>query len=287
MNGLLYKAISGFYYIWAEEKEYICRGAGKLRLQDSPKVGDIVEFSMEQDKEVGVITGVHPRKNELVRPSIANMDLLIIVISAKPKPDFLLCDKLIIMAKTASITPIIFANKSDMKKAEELLAPYAEAGLTMLSGSAATGEGMSDLLACMKGKICCFAGQSGVGKTSLAKQILPERNLEVGGISKKTSRGRHTTRHTELLRLPGGGYIADTPGFSVMGVSDMEPVEIGQMYHEFAAAPPCRFDDCLHIKEDGCMVKPMVEEGKIHRTRYDNYAIIIGEIQEQRRKQYD
>jgi ribosome biogenesis GTPase len=284
MQGIIYKGVGGFYYVHTHEGMFVCRGAGRLRLSVTPKVGDKVEFI--PDGKEGSITNVLPRKNELSRPMVANVDMLIIVIAALPAPDYLLCDKLIIQAKAAGITPLIFANKSDLAPKEDMLAPYYNAGIQMLKGSAVTKEGLAALVQAMRNKICCMAGQSGVGKSSVLNAILPFANLETGEISEKVLRGRHTTRHTELIELAGGGLVADTPGFSVLNL-DMQPEGLANYYNEFKTKEGCRFDNCMHMSEPDCSVKNLLKINEINQTRYKNYVNIMEELIELRRQKYD
>ncbi|MGI6174917.1 MAG: ribosome small subunit-dependent GTPase A [Christensenellales bacterium] len=287
MKGMIYKSLSGFYYIKSKGRDYVCRGAGKLRLEQSPMVGDLVEFSMEHDP--GVVEKIYPRKNALTRPSVANVDRIAIVLSVSPKPDYLLCDKLLIQAATAQVEPILFANKMDLTDEEDILEPYYATGYRLIRGSAVMKHGLDELMQALDGGINCMAGQSGVGKSSILNSMLPGLELSTGRISKKTSRGTHTTRHVELILLPDGGYIADTPGFSALNMELLEPATLARMYPEWQKeAAQCKYTDCLHIAgSQGCAVKKALQEGRIHPTRYDNYVMIIDEIMERRRKQYD
>ncbi|MGI6168341.1 MAG: ribosome small subunit-dependent GTPase A [Christensenellales bacterium] len=283
-EGLLYKGVGGFYSVLSDGKQTVCRAAGRLRLDGPLKVGDRVLF--EEGQPHGFISEMLPRKNELVRPAVANIDVLVIVLSPEPKPDYLLCDKLLLQAHLAGVEPVLFANKEDMGRGE-ILEPYVAAGFPLLCGSAINGTGVEALLGRVLGKICCMAGQSGVGKSSLLNAMLPGVSLPTAGMSRKTARGTHTTRHVELLALPGGGYIADTPGFSVLAPGPAEEREVVQAYPEFRSLPPCRFSDCLHCGEEGCALEGGLEDGKIHPVRYQNYIALLDEISEWRKKQYD
>jgi ribosome biogenesis GTPase len=284
-EGLLYKGVGGFYSVLSADERAICRAAGKLRLYGPLKVGDRVLY--ETGEPHGFISEILPRKNELVRPPVANIDVLVIVLAPKPKPDYLLCDKLLLQAHKTGVEPVLFANKSDLEKKGDVLAPYASAGFPVIRGSAHKGFGIDELLEKTSGRICCMAGQSGVGKSSLLNALLPFAALPTAGMSKKTARGTHTTRHVELLALPGGGYIADTPGFSALAAELADERGIADAYPEFALMPPCRFSDCLHRGEAGCAAKEWVEQGKIHPVRYQNYIALLDELSELRRKQYD
>lgn len=231
---------------------------------------------------MGYLLQIHPRRNLLTRPAVSNIDRLFIVLSAsQPEMDLLLCDKLLLQCASRSIQPILVCNKCDDGPEEsyiELAAQYKPAGYAVLPVSAKTGYGIPEIIKRMEGCVCCFAGQSAVGKSSLLNCILPDLTLEVGDLSRKTARGRHTTRHAELFPAFGGAVV-DTPGFSLFDMAPMEPQELAGLYPEMAAVKQdCRFPGCLHITEPDCAVKPLLETGGLHPQRYARYKVFIEEL---------
>lgn len=288
-RGVILKGIGGFYYVKCDEKIYECRARGKFRLDGiKPIPGDIAEITPPTDISGGYIEDIVKRKNELVRPSVANLDFLLIVLSAKkPKPDFLLADKLLIYAKYNHIPCAIVINKCDSGVADDIKKQYEKSGVDVLSVSAHTREGFSALEELIKGKCVCFAGQSAVGKSSIINSLFPDLNLEIGGLSKKTDRGRHTTRHSELILLPRlNATVIDTPGFSILECIDIEPQELSKYYSEFNWQG-CKFTECLHDKEPDCAVKKQLEAGEISPERYERYKAILYKLKERRETMYD
>ena len=291
MRGVIVKGIGGFYYVDTDQGRYECRARGKFRLQEkTPMVGDEVEIAPEKGKKKGYLQEILPRRNEMLRPPVANVDQFVLVLSASvPKADLLLADKLLIQAARAQVAPLVCLNKCDEADPEILRIveeEYGALGCPFVRVSAKTGQGLEELSERLAGKLSCFAGQSAVGKSSLLNALLPELELETGGLSRKTDRGRHTTRHAELMRLKNG-YAMDTPGFSLLEVEGMEPDELCQYYPEMKGLEKeCRFAHCLHGAEPDCAVKAALERGEIARGRYERYLTILEELKELKRKRY-
>ena len=275
-QGRIIKALSGFYYVHTEQETVECRARGRLRLDGSaPLVGDIVSFSMEKGK--GTILEIHSRSSVFVRPPVANVDVLIVVVSGViPISDPFVIDRMCAIAIDAGCQPVICINKCDQDPCEELRRIYSAAGFPVVRVSAATGEGIGELAVLTAGRICAFAGNSGVGKTSLLNRLDESLELPTGEVSSKLGRGRHTTRHVELFALKNGAWIADTPGFSSFDVEEMEPVpkeRLPYVFPEFASClGQCRFDDCSHTRETGCAVRRAVDAGDISPSRYRSYV---------------
>ncbi len=241
--------------------------------------GEVVSGSIEE---------ILPRKNQFARPLIANIDLLLIVLSAeKPPADLLLVDKLLLYGLKSRVPVAIGINKTDAAKSAALAGEYAGSGAQVVAFSAKDGTGLDTVRRLLQGKFTCLAGQSAVGKSTLLNALCPSLSLETGELSKKTARGRHTTRYSELLPLREiDAVVADTPGFSMLECMDLEPEELKTYYREFHGAA-CRFDTCLHDKEPGCVVKERVVSGQIPAGRYERYIRILHELEERRNKRYD
>lgn len=284
MTGTIVKALSGFYYVdvGADCEPVTCRGRGKLRHQKiKPLVGDRVDITMSADG-TGMVDEVLPRTNQFQRPMVANMEQLVILASgAIPVTDPFLIDRMIALAEYKGCQPIICFNKWDLEPADRLVELYRSAGFQAMALSARTGEGLEQLLALLDGKISAFTGNSGVGKSSVLNALCPQFQLEVGQVSEKLGRGRHTTRHVELFRV-GGGLVADTPGFSAFDVDQMELIpkeELANTFREFRPyLEQCRFVGCAHIKERGCAVREAVEYGAIAESRYQSYARLYEQV---------
>lgn len=279
MNGKIIKGIGGFYYIKASDGTvYECKARGVFRKDNiKPIIGDKVEISVENGK--GSIEKIFPRKSVLVRPPVANIDTLVIVAAAaNPDPNLFLIDKLLVNAEINGITPIICINKSDISSAETLRGIYKNTGYTVLATSAAKDEGFDKLIPYLKDKTSAFAGLSGVGKSSILN-IITDTVQKTGSVSEKIKRGKHTTRHVELLELEGGGYVLDTPGFSSFEVM---PVKAGELYKYFPEmskyGDSCRFKGCSHINEPGCVIKELVADGKISGSRYSSYTQLYNQL---------
>ena len=285
MTGRIVKALSGFYYVDIGAGEPIpCRGRGKLRHQKvTPLVGDRVEISATGDGK-GVVDAVLPRKNQFRRPAVANIDQMVIVCSgAIPVTDPFLIDRMTAMAEWKGCEPFIVFNKCDLERADGLAELYRTAGFPVLQVSAQTGEGVDALAAAVAGKASAFTGNSGVGKSSILNALQPGFGLEVGEVSEKLGRGRHTTRHVELFPV-AGGLVADTPGFSSFDVEQMEAIPKGELaaaFREFAPyVDQCRFQGCAHVKERGCAVREALAEGRISPSRHKSYVRLYEQAKE-------
>lgn len=291
MEGIILKGIGGFYYVKAGGAVHECRAKGIFRLEGvKPIPGDNVLFRPPTDTSIGSIDQILPRKNQLARPAVANIDLLLITVSArKPKADLLLVDKLLAYAYLQKMDAAILVNKCDTDggMGRMIKEEYRRCGMPVLWVSAETGENLEALKTLMEGKCTCLAGQSAVGKSSLINAISKEASLETGGLSKKTDRGRHTTRHAELYYLKEiDGVAIDTPGFSILECADMEPEALSKAYPEFEGAA-CRFSGCLHWKEPECGVKKRVDDQTVPKGRYERYLELLQELTKRRERQYD
>lgn len=291
MTGSILRGIGSFYTVLADEdaQEYTLRAQKKLRHQKlTPMVGDRVRFTPGEGDDDGWIEEILPRKSELIRPSVANADMLMLVVASVPQPDMLLVDKLILRAERGGMTPAICVNKVDLGEelAQRIAAEYAGTELRVFSVSARTGEGIDALREAMHGKVTCLAGQSAVGKSSLLNALFG-LNLETGGLSRKTERGRHTTRRAEMMALDGS-FVLDTPGFSLLELeTDMEPQEFAGLYPEYnELAADCRFQPCLHDREPGCAVRAAVESGALGAARWARYRQLLGEVRENWKGRY-
>ena len=292
MQGKIVKGISGFYYVHVVESGiYECKAKGIFRQQKmKPLVGDDVEIDIiSEEKKTGNVAAILPRKNALIRPAVANVDqALLIFAAASPNPNFNLLDRFLVMMGRQDVPVILCFNKCDLiteEQQQEIASIYEASGCKILFVSAKKELGMKELQKILEGKTTTVAGPSGVGKSSLINLLAPEACMETGEISKKIERGRHTTRHAELIQLKGDGYIMDTPGFSSLYLPEMEKEELQDCYPEFAAFEPyCRFQGCSHISEPDCGVKEALSEGKIHPVRYENYCQLYGELKD--RKKY-
>lgn len=292
MEGRILKGVGSFYTVQSGADTYVCKARGRFRKEGlAPVPGDWVAFEAGGNTE-GYLLEIHPRRNLLARPAVANVDKLFIVMAASyPQMDLLLCDKLLFQCQALSIAPVLLCNKcdggADAGAFGELAAQYGPAGYTVLATSAKTGEGLAETAALMEGCVSCFAGQSAVGKSSILNALVPGLGLEVGGLSRKTERGKHTTRHAELFPAFGGA-VADTPGFSLLDMREMEPWDLSKLYPEMARAQgKCRFPECLHLTEPDCAVKPLLETGGLHPLRYQRYQIFVDELKEMRKHRYD
>lgn len=288
-EGRIIKALSGFYYVKTGTGIVRCRGRGVFRKQKiSPLVGDLVEFIDEKASE-GYIVEIHERKNELVRPPVANVDQAVLVFSAKD-PDFstTLLDRFLVVIESKKIEPIIVLTKMDLlndierEEIERYAASYRSIGYETISLSAKTETGIDQLVPTLEGKVSVFAGQSGVGKSTLLNALRPDLQLKTKAISRHLGRGKHTTRHVELLEI-GNGLVADTPGFSAIDFHGIDVEDLGLYFPEIRERiPECKFRGCLHVKEPKCAVKEALTTGQIHPFRYEHYLMFIQEIQERK-----
>ena len=291
MRGKIIRGISGFYYVHTGESGiYTCKAKGIFRkLQIKPLVGDDVEMSvLDEEAKEGNVDRICPRKNTLIRPAVANIDqALVIFAMQRPEPNFNLLDRFLIMMEQQSLPVVICFNKTDMvssQEEQEIKKLYEPGGYRVLFTSTKKGSGIEELKEQLRGRTTTVAGPSGVGKSSLINILQPQIRMETGAISEKIARGRHTTRHSELIRVEEDTFIMDTPGFSSLGLFDLEKEELRHYYPEFADYEGmCRFQGCVHVHEPDCAVKVALEEGKINRIRYENYCLLYEELREQRR----
>ena len=276
-EGTIMKALSGFYYVDDGQSMTACRGRGKLRHEKvTPLVGDRVRFTPQGDGS-GSLDEILPRKNQFFRPAVANIDQLVIIASeAIPVTDPFLIDRVAAIAESRGCDCIICVNKCDLADGESLAAIYRAAGFRTLRVSAETGEGIDSLRELISGKVSAFTGNSGVGKSSILNALDPRFSLATGDVSQKLGRGRHTTRHVELLRLSCGALVAGTPGVSSFDVDRMGLARAEELQHAFREFGPyldqCRFQDCAHVKEKGCAVLEALAQGKIQPTRHQSYV---------------
>jgi ribosome biogenesis GTPase len=286
-EGKIIKALSGFYYVLNEDEIIQCRGRGLFRNQNiTPLVGDYVEYEAENNKE-GYVLSIEERKNNLTRPPIANIDQAVLVFSAmEPAFSTTLLDRFLVLIESKDIEPIICITKMDLlNKVDELahyVSDYRNIGYTVIETSSETFNGMEVLGDYLKGKTSVFAGQSGVGKSSLLNAIRPDLHLKTDEISNSLGRGKHTTRHVELIPA-AGGLVADTPGFSSLDFDGIEVEDLSFCFPEMEERRnACKFRGCIHVNEPKCAIKKAVEDGGIPSHRYDHYLQFIEEIKERK-----
>lgn len=284
-NGIILKGIGGFYYVDTAAGLVECKARGKFRIRGGkPVIGDRVTVQMQEDG-TGYLMSMEPRRTQLLRPAVANIDQLLIVCSAAPPcTEPFLIDKITAIAANKNMDAVIVINKTDLDPGERFYEIYTKAGFTVHRVSAVTGMGLDALREQLKGRISAFAGNSGVGKSSLVNALYPEFHAEVGAISRKIERGRHTTRHVELLPLPDGGYLADTPGFSAFYTEKMDLVYKEELQYAFREFEPylnqCQFTGCAHVKEKGCAIRTAVERGEIAPERHDSYCKLYESVKD-------
>lgn len=295
VRGIIHKLLGGFYYVAEGQTIWCCRARGLFRKDEiKPVVGDEVLLQPDPlEANKGYIVEVLPRTSQLVRPSVANVNQAVIVFAlTKPKPNFNLLDKLLVFCEVSGVEPVILFNKMDLDTSGELMAQikaiYATSGYRIMVASTIVPEGTCELEETLKDRITVFAGPSGVGKSSLVNSIIPGIGLVIGEMSEKIERGKHTTRHTELIPLPFGGFVLDTPGFTSLEISEIEGFELEDLkdlipeFQNFQEA--CRFDDCQHINEPGCAVREALSNGLIHPSRYESYQLMLQQLSANRRK---
>lgn len=287
-EGLVIKHYSGFYYVAVGDEILECRSRGRLK-KDLVLSGDRVEVTLLGNGQ-GVVEKVLPRSSELARPTVANVDTVMVVAAQNnPPPSLWLLDRLLVLISYQRLLPIIVLNKVDLPPAPEtveLVSIYQNSGYQVIKTSTRDGEGLDDVIKAMQGRISVLAGQSGVGKSSLLNQVCPGLTLKTGDVSRKIGRGRHTTRHTELFPVPGGGWVADSPGFSVLDLPEgIDKSSLMACFPEIEAeSEECRFKDCRHDKEPVCAVKDAMSEGRIAVSRYEHYLELMNELQERERR---
>lgn len=291
MQGKIIKGIAGFYYVHTgEDIVYECKAKGVFRKNKiKPLVGDNVILDVLDEKErKGNIIEILKRKNELIRPAVSNIDqALVIFAAAKPNPNFNLLDRFLIMMERQSVNTIICFNKKDIvtkKELEQLKNTYMQCGYDIVFTSAKKEDGVDEIGNLVRGKTTAVAGPSGVGKSSIINVLQPNALMETGSISMKIERGRHTTRHSELIYIEEATYIMDTPGFSSLYINDFEKDELKDYFPEFAQYQEgCKFQGCMHINEPKCMVKKALVDGNISSIRYNNYVEMFQELKDKRR----
>ena len=286
MTGKIIKGISGFYYVYVEGAGlYECKAKGAFRKQKiKPLVGDNVEIAViDEANKLGNVEKILPRKNELIRPAVSNIDMaLVIFASAKPDPNFNLLDRFLCMMEYQKVPVTICFNKIDLvdqEKLKEYSGIYEPAGYNVIFTCTKTKEGLGSIRSLLEGKTTTVAGPSGVGKSSIINCLQSDITMETGTISEKIERGKHTTRHSEIIPVSHDTYIMDTPGFSSMDVPGFEEEDLWTCYPEFVRHEPyCRFIGCSHINEPDCGVKAAVEDGEISPVRYENYKLLYEEL---------
>lgn len=290
-QGKIIKGIAGFYYVHTHSNElYECKAKGIFRKEKiKPLVGDDVEIEfLDEEKRIGNIIGILPRKNELIRPAVANIDqALVIFATVSPRPNFQLLDKLLAAMEYQQVDTVICFNKCDLASEEEvaeLLRRYEACGSRVLCTSAKQRQGEDGLRSVLKGKTTAVAGPSGAGKSSLINMLQPEVEMETGSISEKIERGKHTTRHSQLIHMGEDTYIMDTPGFTSLYVNSIPAQELKRFFPEFEKYEmECRFLGCSHTHEPDCGVKEALARREIHPGRYGNYVSIYDELKEIKR----
>lgn len=288
-QGIIIKGIAGFYYVNYDNRIFECKMRGKIRNEDFvPMVGDKVMFDIISDGK-GIIDKIIQRNNFITRPPVANIDQVIIVFSmVHPRPNFVLIDKLIANIERNDIKVVLCINKVDLdeeKESQRVIDVYRKIGYEVVLTSAKFNSGIEDIKRVLNNKITAFAGNSGVGKSTLINNLLNNIAMETGELSNKIERGKHTTRHVELFELPNSGYILDTPGFSIFELDDFEYDVLKYYFKEFETYNnKCKFRGCNHVNEPNCAVKDAVENNIICHDRYDRYKTIYGQLQS--KKQY-
>ncbi len=284
IGGRIIKALSGFYYVQTTENIVECKARGRFRKEGIvPLVGDWVDLSMEHGK--GMIEQIRPRRNCFVRPAIANLDILVLLVSeAIPVTEPFLIDRITAIAGAQNVPVIICVNKKDLHPGNSLSELYKKAGYDVVLTSTVTGEGIDELRELITGKVVAFTGNSGVGKSSILNCLDSSLCIQTGTVSEKLGRGRHTTRHIELFSLGENTYVADTPGFSSFDTEQMEIILKENLQFAFPDFSPflgrCQFHDCAHLKEPGCRVTQAVQEGAIEPSRYDSYVRLYEKAKE-------
>ncbi len=286
LSGVILKGIGGFYYVETDAGILECKARGIFRKNNmKPFVGDNVEVVLPSDNGYASIEEIYPRKNQLIRPPIANIDQLLIISSiSNPEPNTVVIDKLIAVAQHNNIEPVVVISKVDLADPAELVDVYNLAGVKVVVTSKQDLESHEKIKELLLGKTTALTGNSGVGKSTLLNCIEKNFQVETGEISQKLKRGKHTTRYVELYPLGGGGYIADTPGFSSIDLGRFNMIDKEHLRYSFTDFNPyqndCKFNSCNHIGEKGCAITVAVHEGKISQSRYDSYLAIYNEIKD-------
>lgn len=290
MHGRIIKGIAGFYYVQTETGIYECKAKGIFRKdRKKPLVGDYVEIKvLDEEAKEGSVEKICPRTNELIRPAVANIDQAIVIFAVNdPKPNWMLLDRFLVTMEYQNVPTVICFNKMDLGTKEELdtlQEVYGSCGYEVVFTSAAKQQGVRELRELLRGKTSAVAGPSGVGKSSLTNLLQDEISMETGETSKKLGRGRHTTRHSQLIAMGEDTYIMDTPGFSSLYIEGMEKEELKECFREFRPYEgQCKYQGCVHIHEPQCSVKAALGRGELNSLRYEDYVGIYNELKEKRR----
>ena len=289
MEGFIKKGIGGFYYVQTDQGLIEAKGRGIFKKDGiTLAVGDYVEIEIiDEIEKKGIIQSIHPRKNQFIRPPIVNVDIFVVVFAAsRPKPNYALIDKFLVMAEMNNVEAVICINKCDAADETELADMKAiyENTYPVVCVSGKTGEGINVLEKMISGCHAALAVQSGVGKSTILNTMIPHANMETGEISQKTKRGKHTTRHVEIFDVEGGGRVFDTPGFTSFEILEADEDTLQEYYPEIETyRGGCRYDNCRHIKEPGCAVREAVRDGRIHKRRYQSYEANIEEIRSKKK----
>lgn len=294
MQGKIIKGIAGFYYVHVVNSGiYECKAKGIFRNQNQkPLVGDNVEIViLDEGEKLGNITELFPRKNELIRPAVANVDQALIIFAlTQPEPNFNLLDRFLISMEKQGVKTIICFNKKDLASKEQIETCseiYKKSGYRLITSCIKTKEGIREIKEVLKDKTTVLAGPSGVGKSSLLNSLIPDAKMEIGKVSEKIKRGKHTTRHSEIFHVEGETYLFDTPGFTSLLLPDLEKEALRSYYFEFNPYEnTCRFNGCVHINEPECSVKSALEQGEVNPIRYSNYKDLFEELKEKEQRRY-
>ena len=294
MQGKIVKGIAGFYYVdVAGAGIYECKAKGVFRKDKvKPLVGDDVELEvLDEQEKTGNVTAILPRRNALIRPAVANVDQAMVIFAMKnPRPNFSLLDRFLLMMERQKVETVICLNKQDLadpEETEEIQKIYGDCGYQVIATSIKEEKGLEQVEAILRGKTTVVAGPSGVGKSCLTNEIQGEVQMETGEISRKLKRGKHTTRHSQLIRVGDDTFLCDTPGFTSLYVEEMDKEELRHYFREFVPYEgQCRFQGCVHIHEPGCAVKEALEEGRISQRRYENYTELYEELKEKEKRRY-
>ena len=292
ITGTIVKGIAGFYYVKAEDKIFECKARGKFRnVNLIPYIGDLVRIVPEENQLTGSIVEILPRKNLLIRPPVANIDQAIIVFAAKsPDPNLQLLDRFLVLVEEQNLDICICINKIDIdmeKDYEAIKDVYEKAGYKVIVTSTVSNTGIEEIKNELRNRTTVFAGPSGVGKSSLLNKVDPHLKLKTGDISQKVKRGKHTTRHVELLPFKEGGFVLDTPGFSSLSLENIAPNMLQNYFREFNTYRAyCKFSECSHIHEPQCMVKQKLDEGIIDKGRYERYKLIYNELESAKQRRW-